>query len=798
MMQQEISKSIREASKVVGKTWPLYSFVTSNPLTGYEKLPFEEAVKTARELMDARVFPETSLYRKAWDTGAIQKEELLRALKEKGMTQSPEFYLQEMETLKSTEKGAENQQLNRIMSKWLAAFMDEGLAEWEMPGKEKGFYNAWRQLAPYDGELGIKSLREIPGSSSEALEIALSGHSADEFTKIFSYQLAALPGWTGYINYRTETSTPWQQEYPISLEDYLAVRLWIARQFNIELLPITKDNERETQLAEIQYIWLKAWEKSWQNQLEQTLSQFTTAPSSDMADAEIADAQFAFCIDTRSELIRRHVEAAGNYETFGYAGFFGIAMDYKSPEDGFTRKSCPPIVSSAYTVAEQAQPNKAEMQKSFQRKFERKKFREYFLKRMKNMLPSSFGFVEGAGFFYGLSLMGRTLIPGFLSTVRSKNASSFEEACEPEINPANCNQDATLQISLEEKTAIVKSAFDLTGWRKFAPLVVFAGHGSHSANNPFGSSLDCGACAASPGRHNARMLAKLANLPEVRKSLATKHQLVIPESTLFIGAEHNTTTDEIVLFDSDIPDSFRSEVEKLKANLALAQQTATRERLGGNANSVAAAVKKANDWAETRPEWGLAKNAGFIVGPRELTKNTKLDGRCFLHSYNWEEDKTGKALEGIMQGPMVVTQWINNHYYFSTVDNDTFGGGSKITHNITGKFAVVQGNGGDLKSGLPLQSLLQTDDEYYHQPLRLSVVIQSPFSRINEILSRNENLKTLLDNEWIYLMVMDPLQDNRILKYNKNLEWASSETEKEGPKSPAHKKKSQQLEEVLS
>jgi uncharacterized protein YbcC (UPF0753/DUF2309 family) len=29
----------------------------------------------------------------------------------------------------------------------MAAFMDEGLAEWEMPNKSEGFYNAWRKLA---------------------------------------------------------------------------------------------------------------------------------------------------------------------------------------------------------------------------------------------------------------------------------------------------------------------------------------------------------------------------------------------------------------------------------------------------------------------------------------------------------------------------------------------------------------------------------------------------------------------------------------------------------------------------
>jgi hypothetical protein len=212
-------------------------------------------------------------------------------------------------------------------------------------------------------------------------------------------------------------------------------------------------------------------------------------------------------------------------------------------------------------------------------------------------------------------------------------------------------------------------------------------------------------------------------------------------------------------------------LNQLKEDLKNSQTTATQERYQGAMNSVEMAHKKTNNWAETRPEWGLAKNAGFIIGPRSLTKDINLEGNCFLHSYAWEQDEQGAALEGIMQGPMVVTQWINNHYYFSTVDNDKFGGGTKITHNVCGKFGVQQGNGGDLKFGLPLQSVNSSDEKAYHKPLRLSVVIQAPQARIEEILLKNESLKSLLDNEWIYLLVMDPTNNNKINTYLGNMKW---------------------------
>jgi uncharacterized protein len=767
-----IQKSIAEASQVIGKSWPLYSFVTSNPLTGYEQMPFEKAVQSAKDLLNANVFPETAIFRQAWEKGEINEKVLIKSLKENQLLESPEFYLEQMESQKTIGEINTNHQLDRILAKWLAAFTDQGIAEWEMPNKSKGFYEAWRKLAKYDTDLPKISTKEIPKTSAEVLADVLNDYADDEFTTILTYHLAALPGWTGYINHRNAYGSEWQNAYPITLADYLGVRLWIAQKINAPIFPKNKEIKNTSSVSKLQYIWLKAWEKSWQNELVKVLENQSISIPTLENGKQIPEAQLVFCIDTRSELIRRNVENKGNYETFGYAGFFGIAMDYKNLDDGIVRKSCPPILNSAYQVTEIAQDHNAEKFSKHKESNEVQKFKKYFLKRMKNMLPSTFGYVEGSGFFYGISLLTRTLTPGYFYRLNKKNEPTFESICEPELK--SCNHDhSEPNIPLEEKVAIVKGAFDLTGWQEFAPIVVFAGHGSHSANNAFGSSLDCGACAASPGRHNARMLAKLANLPELQKILKENHGIEIPSTTIFIGAEHNTTTDEIVLFDSEVPISHHEALQKLKTNLAKAQQTATEERLKVTSNGIALAHKKANDWGETRPEWGLAKNAGFIIGSRDLTKNNNLDGRCFLHSYNWKMDTTGKALEGIMQGPMVVTQWINNHYYFSTVDNNVFGGGSKITHNITGKFGVVQGNGGDIKMGLPLQSLQQSDEEMYHQPLRLSVMIQAPLERVTDILTRNEHLKNLLDNEWIYLMVMDTLNENTIVRYQKNLNWTA-------------------------
>ncbi|MBO6828819.1 DUF2309 domain-containing protein [Flagellimonas sp. MMG031] len=749
-----ISTLIEKAADHIGSTWPLYSFVTSNPLSGYEKLPFTEAVQRAKEVLGTSVYPKASVYQKALENGDINAGVLQNVLHKHGYKKLPEHYLPLMESEQTVENINPFAELDRAMVKWLSAFMDEGLAEWEMPFKSSGFYNAWRKLAPYDEILGNIGSNDIPKTSQEALIQLTNNFSEREIQELFTQHLAALPGWIGYIKLRTQNQTEWQKQYPIDLEQYLAVRLWTAKQLGIALLSNEKKTQPDTEIAELQHLWLKAWEKSWQLELVHTLGNSPKEIDLNKKKSSVPDAQLVFCIDTRSELIRRHVESKGFYETFGYAGFFGIAMDYENSQNGITQKSCPPILDSCYTVKEVAQENKEVEKQKLDRKNEVSQFWNYFMKRMKNMLPSTFGFVEGSGFFYGLHLMARTISPASLYRFSHKRKTGHESVCDPQLQNAQNTHD--LNVPIAEQAAIVKSGFDLMGWQNFAPLVVFVGHGSHSANNPFGSSLDCGACAASPGRHNARMLAKMANNTDVRKLLENQYGLKIPDATWFLGAEHNTTTDEIELFDKHIPSSHQQLLDNLKSNLEKAQITATQERLGAMGNSVAMAQINASNWGETRPEWGLARNASFVIAPRKTTQHIDLDGRCFLHSYDWKNDKDGTALEAIMQGPMVVTQWINNHYYFSTVDNGKFGAGTKTTHNITGKFGVVQGNGGDLQTGLPWESLYNADNEPYHSPLRLTVVIQAPKERVNTILSKYEALKSLVTNEWIHLIIIDP------------------------------------------
>jgi uncharacterized protein YbcC (UPF0753/DUF2309 family) len=159
----------------------------------------------------------------------------------------------------------------------------------------------------------------------------------------------------------------------------------------------------------------------------------------------------------------------------------------------------------------------------------------------------------------------------------------------------------------------------------------------------------------------------------------------------------------------------------------------------------------AKDWSEVRPEWGLANNASFIVAPREKTRAIDLGGRSFLHDYNWRDDPEFGLLEQIMTAPMIVTHWINMQYNLSVTDNSFFGSGNKLLHNAVGQhIGVFEGNGGDLRIGLPYQSV-HDGAEWRHEPLRLSVYITAPREAIENIIKSHKTVRDLLHNNWLFL-----------------------------------------------
>ena len=806
--ETHLTNSIERAAEHVGSVWPLHSFVTANPLAGFEDQPFHRAVDDAEELLGGRGYPRAAVLRRARESGRIDDEILVAELEAHGIDEDPATVLDRMASSESkadadTDADADNDAdaepdpamdaVDRILSKWLSAFLDHGNAKWSMPDRDRGFYAAWRAVAPYDAEIpDCDRSSDIPEAPEAALEDVVSSYPKGEWESIFERQLAALPGWTGFIKQRaSDDADPWQSEYPISLVEYLAVRLVLADLLDAHLGSDDEFSKGDadadaTDEVPLPELWLTAWEKSHRDRLLDRVAVPTAEGESPEGPSRPA-AQFVFCIDTRSEVIRRHVEATGPYETHGYAGFFGVPMRHQGYDADVAVDSCPPIVDARHRVTERPTRDAETARTRYDSWQGMLDSGKKLLESLKTNTAAAFSFVENAGAGYAAALAGRTLLPARVDDLlRATDRTPDEhEFCEPSVDYNPDSVHALREgLTLDEKVDYAETAFDLLGWESFARLVVFTGHASETTNNPFDSSLDCGACAGNAGGPNARALAAICNDEAVKDELRDRG-FDVPSDTVFLAAEHNTTTDEITLFNGAVPASHQDDLECLREDLGQARARAAAERTGsttdgspdGDGDGVREAQRRATDWAETRPEWGLAGNSSFVIGPRELTEDEDLDGRAFLHSYDWHTDPEGDALEAIMTGPLVVTQWINSQYYFATVDNAVYGSGSKVTQNPVGNVGVFQGNGGDLMTGLPLQSVYADANQQHHQPLRLTALIHAPVEQVVDVLRQHEEFTQLLDNGWIQLTVLDPEQDNAPFQYEGELEFEPVHTE---------------------
>jgi uncharacterized protein YbcC (UPF0753/DUF2309 family) len=491
-----------------------------------------------------------------------------------------------------------------------------------------------------------------------------------------------------------------------------------------------------------------ACEISYRRELVQRLCEQRKNPR---AVANQHDVQMVFCIDVRSEPFRRHLEnVSPRVETLGFAGFFGIPFEYVPLGEKTGRAQCPVLIAPKFRIAE----GLADSDQCNQLVERRKNIRGWrtVWKSFKSSAVSCFSYIESTGLLFALKLATDSW--GLTKPASKGQFDGVPQRLCHELGPV-LEKHANFGLSLEERTEIARAILHNLGLTtNFARLIVFCGHESATVNNPFRASLDCGACGGKSGQVNAILAAAILNDQQVRSQLS--HQgIEIPADTQFLSAVHNTTTDEIrfTRLPSQTADSqlFRDLTKWL--NAAGMRTRDERARLLGCAHGNQL-LRRARDWSEVRPEWGLAGNAAFIVGSRRWTAGLNLGGRAFLHNYEYQRDPEGKILELIMTAPMIVTNWINMQYYAATVDNGFFGGGDKVLHNVLGKLGVVAGNGGDLRPGLPLQSV-HDGQKYHHEALRLLVMIEAPRSAMDEVISKHAMVRDLVLNKWIRLVSVE-------------------------------------------
>ena len=256
--------------------------------------------------------------------------------------------------------------------------------------------------------------------------------------------------------------------------------------------------------------------------------------------------------------------------------------------------------------------------------------------------------------------------------------------------------------------------------------------------------------------------ATLCNLPKVRETLATEG-ISIPKDTVFVAAEHITTLDELRwLYVPELSDVAQEAFDRIQATLPKVSDEANAERIV-NYQVLEWDIRIqrlrrdafAEDWSEVRPEWGLARNATFIIGDRNLPKSVIWRGELFSTIITGRRIRMVTILANIITGRATVAQWINLQYYASTVAPHYYGSGNKTTQTVTAGIGVMQGNASDLLSGLPWQSVMQSDQEFYHAPLKIVGSDSSTKGICETLLNQDSAFHQKVQNGWIRLASID-------------------------------------------
>ncbi len=780
---------------------PLKDFIYQNSLQAFQDLPFHKGLERASSLFGYKTYMHLEEYRELYDKGYIKPEILRRAIKQ--VINPPDLDRWEMNLLHQKYIAVFQPRLGQLHQLWaqryhhnvakqvhgflfrlLSSFIDQGVALRKFPLTDHNFLDAIRELERHAGWFGIfKSKRAkafLQDKNCQIVDLLNILVGKETYFEQYLFDVAfAHPGWSGMVAVLERNPNQLFDKRQISLRDMLMLELLMEinaldKKFgegkwqplssvirNGEVKPFFSPTGHQ-HLFDAYAVWQEAYEWAYYDQVMcglvlESPQENKPSPSRDY------DFQGIFCIDERECSLRRYVEEYCNAQTFGAAGFFNVAF-YFQPKDGkFLAKSCPPPVTPQHIVSETYAPE------------HRHKRDAHFSKESKNLI-SGWAISQVIGWISAFRLAKNIFkpseTPALMSSFKHMDKQSHIQYENIEQEP---RQDGLrLGFTVPEMADRIETLLRCIGLtRNFAPIVYVIGHGASNVNNPHYTAYGCGACSGQTGSVNARVAAAMANKPEVRSILAQRG-ILIPDSTQFVGALHDTTRDEIDFYDEkELNEKHLTahQTHKKDFKKALARNAKERSRRfllvdsTRPAKAIHEEVKlRSVSLFEPRSEWDHASNAMCIVGRRESIKHLFLDRRSFLHSYDYSQDPKGTYLLAILRAVVPVCGGINLQYYFSANDQYRFGAGTKLPHNIIGLVGVANGIDGDLRTGLPQQAL------DIHDPVRLLLVVEHLPEVVSEFLLQDMPIRDLFAREWIHFIVLDP-RSRRVYRYGADYEW---------------------------
>jgi uncharacterized protein YbcC (UPF0753/DUF2309 family) len=788
----------------------LKDFIHHNTLHAFQNIYFHDALRNASEIFGYKVSLTLDEYRALYKSKRISHSLLDKIIVDRKGAEHAEEWKKKL--ISKKHETTINPRVGTLRSNWkrrfhidldakvhpilfrvLCSYLDQGISMWSFPVWDKSFLDSIREIEKnsytsfFKTERARKFLLDPECQIVDLLKIVVGKGSL--FKQYLFDQQFAHQGWSGMVAAVEQQPEMLLDKKNISLRDVIIFELlleidaldslygeiWAPLGINIEK-PIDIFAEvPETELHQIFILWQEAYEWSFYDDVLAGLKQF----KEEKKENTNKSFQVMFCIDDREVSVRRYLETFDpQCETFGTPGFFGVEF-YFQPENGkFYNKLCPAPMTPKYLIKEIGAKEK------------RKKdvhFTHHTHTLVRGWLISqTLGFWSAFRLF--LNVFRPTMTPAAASSF--KHMDKFSTLTIENKDKNDRENDLQIGFTIEEMAARVEGVLMSVGMIKnFAPIVYSIAHGASSVNNPHYAAYDCGACCGRPGSVNSRVFSFMANHKEVRKILAAKG-IVIPDGTQFVGGLQDTTRDEILFFDTDSLSEANKEIHKKNEKIfekALDYNAKERSRRFESINTKLSPEKihdkirrRAVTLFEPRPELNHATNALCIVGGRYLTKNLFMDRRSFLNSYDYRIDPEGKFLFNVMKPLGPVCGGINLEYFFSRVDNQKLGAGTKLPHNVMGLFGVANGAEGDLRPGLPSQMI------EVHDPIRLMIIVEHFPDVVLKTIQKLPEVYEWYINEWIHLIAIHPETkelyqfDNGVFEiyepHNKNLQTVSDLT----------------------